>query len=180
MPRRCWRRARQADLLRRSGKPLGRLHGLPVPVKDSINTHRLPTTSGTGALRDFRPNEDAPIIRQLTAQGAAVLGKTNLMEMSLGWTSNNKIFGAVHNPYDVTRIPGGSSGGSAAAVAARIVPARHRRRHARIDTRARRAVRRVRFAPDGGPLSERRGDADHAALGRARADGAPGRGSDSL
>ncbi len=114
--------ARQADLLRRSGKALGRLHGLLLPVKDSINTHRLPTTSGTGALRDFHPNEDAPIIRQLTAQGAAVLGKTNLMEMSLGWTSNNKIFGAVHNPYDLTRIPGGSSGGSAAAVAARIAP----------------------------------------------------------
>ncbi len=114
--------ARQADLRRRRGEPLGRLHGLLLPVKDSINTQRLPTTSGTGALRDFHPKEDAPIIRQLTAQGAAVLGKTNLMEMSLGWTSNNKIFGAVHNPYDVTRIPGGSSGGSAAAVAARIAP----------------------------------------------------------
>ncbi len=114
--------ARQADLLRRSGKPLGRVHGLPVPVKDSINTQRLPTTSGTGALRDFRPRADAPLIRQLTGQGGIVLGKTNLMEMSLGWTSNNKIFGAVHNPYDPTRIPGGSSGGSAAAVAARIVP----------------------------------------------------------
>ncbi|HEV7432412.1 MAG TPA: amidase family protein [Steroidobacteraceae bacterium] len=114
--------ARQADLRRRSGKPLGRLHGLPVPVKDSINTHLLPTTSGTGALRGFHPNEDAPLIRQLTGQGALVLGKTNLMEMSLGWTSNNKLYGAVHNPYDVTRIPGGSSGGSAAAVAARIAP----------------------------------------------------------
>lgn len=114
--------ARQADLWRRAGRPLGRLHGLPVPVKDSINTQLLPTTSGTGALRDFRPNEDAPIIRQLRGQGGFVLGKTNLMEMSLGWTSNNKIFGAVHNPYDTRRIPGGSSGGSGAAVAARIAP----------------------------------------------------------
>jgi len=114
--------ARQADLRRRAGQPLGRLHGLPVPVKDSINTRRLPTTSGTGALREFLPKEDAPIIRQLTGQGALVLGKTNLMEMSLGYTSNNKIFGAVHNPYDMTRIPGGSSGGSAAAVAARLAP----------------------------------------------------------
>lgn len=114
--------AREADLLRRSGKPLGRLHGLPIPVKDSINTAHLPTTSGTGALRDFRPNADAPIIRQLTGEGGIVLGKTNLMEMSLGWTSNNKHFGPVRNPYDVSRIPGGSSGGSAAAVAARIVP----------------------------------------------------------
>ncbi len=114
--------AREADLLRRIGKPLGKLHGLPLPVKDSINTVHLPTTSGTGALREFRPNADAPIIRQLTGQGAIVLGKTNLMELSLGWTSNNEHFGAVRNPYDVSRIPGGSSGGSAAAVAARIVP----------------------------------------------------------
>ena len=114
--------ARQADLLRRSGKPLGMLHGLPVPVKDSINTHMLPTTSGTGALRSFRPREDAPLIRQLNRQGALLLGKTNLMELSLGWTSNNEIFGAVRNPYEITRIPGGSSGGSAAAVAARIAP----------------------------------------------------------
>ncbi len=121
-PAQVLRAAREADLLRRGGAPLGRLHGLPVPVKDSINTARLPTTSGTGALRNFVPDSDAPIIRQLTAQGGIVLGKTNLMEMSLGWTSNNKHFGAVRNPYDVSRIPGGSSGGSAAAVAGGIVP----------------------------------------------------------
>ena len=114
--------ARQADLLRREGRALGRLHGLPVPVKDSINTRNLPTTSGTEALRNFRPKEDAPLITALTGQGALLLAKTNLMEMSLGWTSNNKAFGAVHNPYDRSRIPGGSSGGSAAAVAARLVP----------------------------------------------------------
>lgn len=114
--------AREADQHRRAGQPLGRLHGLPVPVKDSINTAHLPTTSGTGALQSFTPNADAPIIRRLTGQGAIVLGKTNLMELSLGWTSNNAHFGAVRNPYDLSRIPGGSSGGSAAAVAARIVP----------------------------------------------------------
>jgi hypothetical protein len=165
--------ARQADLLRRSGKPLGRLHGLLLPVKDSINTHRLPTTSGTGALRDFHPNEDAPIIRQLAAQGAAVLGKTNLMEMSLGWTSNNKILRLDADSRRQQRRVGRGGRGAHCAPG-------HRRRHARIDTRARRAVRRVRLAPDGGPLSERRSDADHAPLGRARTDGAPGRGSDSL
>lgn len=114
--------ARQADLKRRAGKPLGTLHGLPIPVKDSINTRSLPTTSGTGALRNFRPAQDAPLVRQLLSSGAVLLGKTNLMELSLGWTSNNKIFGAVHNPYDLTRIPGGSSGGSAAVVAGRIAP----------------------------------------------------------
>jgi indoleacetamide hydrolase len=114
--------ARAADLRRRSGRPLGKLHGLPIPVKDSINTQQLPTTSGTGALRDFRPREDAPLVRQLLEAGAVLLGKTNLMELSLGWTSNNRIFGAVRNPYDLTCIPGGSSGGSAAVVAGRIVP----------------------------------------------------------
>ncbi len=114
--------ARAADLRRREGAPLGKLHGLPVPIKDSINTRNLPTTSGTEALRNFRPKEDAPLITALVGQGASLLGKTNLMELSLGWTSNNKAYGAVHNPYDRRRIPGGSSGGSAAAVAARIVP----------------------------------------------------------
>jgi indoleacetamide hydrolase len=114
--------ARALDLRRSRGLALGPLHGLPVPIKDSINTRRLPTTSGTGALRNFRPTEDAPLVRQLLDAGAVLLGKTNLMELSLGWTSNNKIFGAVRNPYDLSRIPGGSSGGSAAAVAGRIVP----------------------------------------------------------
>ena len=114
--------ARQADLRRREGAPLGPLHGLVIPIKDSINTRNLPTTSGTEALRNFLPRDDAPLVTAIARQGGVLLGKTNLMEMSLGWTSNNKPFGAVHNPYDRARIPGGSSGGSAAAVAARLVP----------------------------------------------------------
>jgi indoleacetamide hydrolase len=71
-------------------------------------------------LRDFSPSEDAPVVEALRAAGALVLGKTNLHELSYGWTSNNQAFGAVHNPYDPARIPGGSSGGTAAAVAARL------------------------------------------------------------
>jgi indoleacetamide hydrolase len=114
--------ARAADRLRSSGAKLGPLHGLPIPVKDSVNTKDMPTTGGTSGLRNFRPKDDAPIVRQLVAAGAIVLGKTNLHELSLGWTSNNLAFGAVHNPYDVKRIPGGSSGGTAAAVAARMAP----------------------------------------------------------
>ena len=109
--------ARAADLSRRNGDKPGRLHGLPVPVKDSINTKDYPTTAGTNALRHFTPKEDAPLIRTLTSAGAIVMGKTNLHELSFGWTSNNLAYGAVHNPYDATRIPGGSSGGTAAAVA---------------------------------------------------------------
>ena len=114
--------ARDADQRRKSGATLGRLHGLPIPVKDSVNTKDLRTTAGTPALRDFHPKEDAPIVRLLRDQGAIVLGKTNLHELSLGWTSDNHAFGAVHNPYDQARIPGGSSGGTAAAVAARMAP----------------------------------------------------------
>jgi mandelamide amidase len=114
--------ARAADRLRASGAKLGALHGLPIPVKDSVNTKDMPTTGGTPALRHFRPKEDAPIVRAVLGAGAIILGKTNLHELSWGWTSNNLAFGAVHNPYDVQRIPGGSSGGTAVAVAARMAP----------------------------------------------------------
>ena len=115
--------ARACDLLRIRGKrALGSLFGLPLPVKDSINTQDYPTTAGTPALRHFRPAKDAPVIAALRAAGAFVLGKTNLHELSYGWTSDNRAFGAVRNPYDSRRIPGGSSGGTAAAVAAGFAP----------------------------------------------------------
>src|SRR5215469_472597 len=114
--------ARAADRLRSSGGKLGPLHGLPIPVKDSVNTKDMPTTGGTPALRNFQPKKDAPIVRALLAGGAIVLGKTNLHELSFGWTSNNLAFGAVRNPYDTQRIPGGSSGGTAVALAARMAP----------------------------------------------------------
>jgi mandelamide amidase len=114
--------ARAADNSRSAGERLGLLHGLPVPIKDSVNTKELPTTNGTRALYEFRPKMNAGVLKPLLAEGAIVMGKTNLHELSWGWTSNNATFGAVHNPYDQTRIPGGSSGGSAAAIAARIAP----------------------------------------------------------
>jgi mandelamide amidase len=114
--------ARAADRLHAAGGRLGPLHGLPIPIKDSVNTRDYPTTSGTASLRHFRPKEDAPSVRALRDAGAIVLGKTNLQEMSLGYTCNNMAFGAVRNPYDPTRIPGGSSGGTAVAVAARMAP----------------------------------------------------------
>ena len=114
--------ARQCDRTRRAGGPAGPLSGLPVPIKDSVSTRDYPTTAGTPALRNFRPAEDAAIVEALRASGAIVLGKTNLHELSYGWTSNNAAFGPVHNPYDPTRIAGGSSGGTAAAIAAHIAP----------------------------------------------------------
>jgi Asp-tRNA(Asn)/Glu-tRNA(Gln) amidotransferase A subunit family amidase len=114
--------ARARDHERRAGAKPGPLFGLPIPVKDSVNTRDYPTTGGTPALRHFRPTEDAPVVAALRAAGAVVLGKTNLHELSYGWTSNNLAFGAVRNPYDQSRIPGGSSGGTAAAIAARLAP----------------------------------------------------------
>lgn len=114
--------AREHDRQRRAGHALGPLHGLPIPVKDSINTREFCTTAGTPALRNFRPRDDAPIVRALIDAGAFVLGKTNLHELSFGWTSNNLAFGAARNPYDPTRIPGGSSGGTAVAIASGMAP----------------------------------------------------------
>jgi Asp-tRNA(Asn)/Glu-tRNA(Gln) amidotransferase A subunit family amidase len=115
--------ARSADLRRASGQALGALHGLPLPVKDSIDTADYRTTSGTNALREFRPARDAAVMTPLRSAGALVLGKTNIHELSYGWTSNNAAFGPVRNPYDRERIPGGSTGGTAAAIAARMAPA---------------------------------------------------------
>jgi Asp-tRNA(Asn)/Glu-tRNA(Gln) amidotransferase A subunit family amidase len=121
-PARVMADARERDRQRRDGMPPGPLFGLPIPIKDCVNTRDYPTTAGTPALRHFRPKDDAPVVESLRAAGAIVLGKTNLHELSFGWTSNNLAFGAVHNPYDPARIPGGSSGGTAAAIAAHLAP----------------------------------------------------------
>ena len=121
-PSRVLEQAREADRHRAKGGLLGPLHGLPIPIKDSLNTAEYSTTAGTAALRDFRPAADAPLVATLRGAGAIVLGKTNLHELSFGWTSNNHAFGAVHNPYDPGRIPGGSSGGTAVAIAAHMAP----------------------------------------------------------
>jgi indoleacetamide hydrolase len=114
--------ARECDRKRRADAYLGPLFGLPVPIKDSISTRDYPTTAGTPGLRNFRPPRDASIVQVLRNAGAIALGKTNLHELSFGWTSDNEAFGPVRNPYDPTRIAGGSSGGTAAAVAAHMAP----------------------------------------------------------
>ena len=83
--------ARGADIARASGNATGALHGLPIPVKDSVNTRAIPTSSGTGALRNFVPRENAKVLEPLLARGGIIMGKTNLHELSYGWTSNNGI-----------------------------------------------------------------------------------------
>jgi mandelamide amidase len=121
-PARVLEDARARDRERLAGAKPGPLFGLPIPVKDSVNTREYPTTGGTPALRNFRPAQDAPVVASVRSAGAFVLGKTNLHELSFGYTSNNRAYGATRNPYDLSRIPGGSSGGTAAAVAARLAP----------------------------------------------------------
>jgi len=115
--------ARRADQQRQRGDRQGPLHGVPLVFKDNIDTADYPTTAGTPSLAAHRPKRDAPIVQRLLDAGALILGKANLQELAYGPTSNNAAFGPVRNPYDPTRIPGGSSGGTGAAVAARLAPA---------------------------------------------------------
>jgi indoleacetamide hydrolase len=122
-PERVLAAAHAADKRRARGEALGPLHGLPILIKDNINTNDGATTAGTPTLAGSRPRRNALVVDRLLAAGAIVLGKANLHELAVGITSNNAAFGAVHNPYDATKIPGGSSGGNGCAVAARIAPA---------------------------------------------------------
>jgi len=100
----------------------GPLHGIPMAHKDLMRTKGVRTTAGSKIYADYVPQRDAAIVTRLREAGAVSLGKTGLHELAYGITSNNPHFGAIHNPWDLARIPGGSSGGSAAAVAAGMVP----------------------------------------------------------
>jgi aspartyl-tRNA(Asn)/glutamyl-tRNA(Gln) amidotransferase subunit A len=114
-------RAHELDRELASGMDRGPLHGIPIAHKDCFATKGVRTTGGSKILADRVPDHDAEIVAQLDRAGAVMLGKTNLHELCYGITSNNPHFGAVHNPWDLERIPGGSSGGSAAAVASGMV-----------------------------------------------------------
>jgi aspartyl-tRNA(Asn)/glutamyl-tRNA(Gln) amidotransferase subunit A len=102
----------------KSRRDRGLLHGIPISLKDNIYTAEVRTTAGSRVLRDFVPLHDALIVTALKEAGTVLLGKTNMHEFAYGTTSNNRHYGAVRNPWDISRIAGGSSGGSAAALAA--------------------------------------------------------------
>jgi Asp-tRNA(Asn)/Glu-tRNA(Gln) amidotransferase A subunit family amidase len=121
MRRGCWKTpARSTESARQA--QLGPLAGLPIILKDNINTVGFPTTAGTSFLKEYRPKTNAPLADMLFKQGAILFAKSNMHELAAGGTSANPTFGYVKNPYDLSDIPGGSSGGTAAALAARIVP----------------------------------------------------------
>jgi len=110
--------AREAGDEIAAGRYRGPLHGIPVAVKDLFATKGIRTTAGSRILADWVPTEDATVVRRLRESGAVLLGKLGLHEFAYGISSVNPHFGDVHNPWDTTRIPGGSSGGSAVAVVA--------------------------------------------------------------
>jgi len=109
--------ARQRDAELRQGKRLGLLHGIPIAVKDNIDTAGVRTTAASELFKDRVPGEDAEVVRRLKDAGAIVLGKTDLQEFAYGGSSSVSFYGPVRNPWALDRIPGGSSGGSAAATA---------------------------------------------------------------
>lgn len=116
-------RARELESELSSGHWRGPLHGIPIALKDNIDTAGVRTTAGSAVFGERIPTEDAEVVRRLEAAGAVVLGKLNLHEFAYGATSAISHFGPVVNPWDPDRIPGGSSGGSGAAVAARLCAA---------------------------------------------------------
>jgi aspartyl-tRNA(Asn)/glutamyl-tRNA(Gln) amidotransferase subunit A len=113
--------ARAADEERARGIDKGPLHGIPVAVKDVFATRGVRTTAGSKIFENYVPDQDAAAVERLREAGAILVGKTNQHELAYGITSTNPHYGAVRNPWDRERIPGGSSGGSAVAVVAGMV-----------------------------------------------------------
>ena len=110
--------AREADEALSRGDDLGPLHGVPITIKDSLDTQGVVSTGGTTGRAAFVPAEDATVVARLRSAGAILLGKTNTPELTLDGETHNLIYGRTNNPYDLARSPGGSSGGAAAIIAA--------------------------------------------------------------
>jgi aspartyl-tRNA(Asn)/glutamyl-tRNA(Gln) amidotransferase subunit A len=116
------RAAAAVDAKRAAGVTLGPLAGVPLALKDVLTMRGVPTTCGSKILDGWRPPYDSTVVRKLREADVVILGKTNMDEFAMGSSTENSAFGATHNPWDLDRIPGGSSGGSSAAVAAFEAP----------------------------------------------------------
>jgi aspartyl-tRNA(Asn)/glutamyl-tRNA(Gln) amidotransferase subunit A len=114
--------AEDVDRKRAADQPLGPLAGVPLALKDVMTTSDMPTTAGSKILEGWRPPYDATVTRRLREAGIVILGKTNMDEFAMGSSTENSAYGPSRNPWDLDRIPGGSSGGSSAAVAAFEAP----------------------------------------------------------
>jgi aspartyl-tRNA(Asn)/glutamyl-tRNA(Gln) amidotransferase subunit A len=114
--------AAAVDADRAAGRPLGPLAGVPVAVKDVFATRGVPTTCGSKILEGWRPPYDATIVTRLREAGLVILGKTNMDEFAMGSSTEYSAYGPTRNPWDLSRIPGGSGGGSAATLAAYQAP----------------------------------------------------------
>jgi amidase len=114
--------AAKADEMQAHGETLGPLHGLPVAHKDLFETRGIRTTFGSPLYKDYIPTEDDIVVERMRRAGAITIGKTNTPEFGAGSQTFNKVFGATHNPYDLTKTCGGSSGGAAVALACGLAP----------------------------------------------------------
>ncbi len=112
--------ARKKDTLLEKGKQTGLLFGVPITIKDSIQVKGLKNSNGDPMLKNYIATEDAELVKRLKNEGAIIIGKTNIALFCMDWQSSNFWNGQTNNPYDITRVAGGSSGGSAAAISSNL------------------------------------------------------------